>query len=165
MKCTKFLGVLIDETLTWNNHIGSVLKKIFKSTGIISKIRHYTNQNTSKLLYHALVYPYLTYANLAWGNTYPSKLQKLMSVQKKIVRLITFKSYSEHTEPLFKKLNLLNIYKINDYLTSLFIFQFYNMNNMPEIFNNFFKTIIMKFIITILEVPKNYIKPTPELIT
>jgi hypothetical protein len=63
-----------------------------------------------------------------------------MSVQKKIVRLITFKSYSEHTEPLFKKLNLLNIYKINDYMTSLFMFQFYNMNNMPEIFNNFFKT-------------------------
>jgi hypothetical protein len=53
----------------------------------------------------------MTNSNLAWGSTYPSKLQKLMSVQKKIVLLITFKSYSEHTEPIFKKLNILNIYK------------------------------------------------------
>ena len=82
----------------------------------------------------------MTNADLAWGNTYPSKLQKLMSVQKTIVRLITFKSYSEHTEPLFKKINILNIYKINDYLTSLFMFQFYYMNNMPQIFINVFKT-------------------------
>ena len=34
---------------------------------------------------------------------------------------MTFKSYLEHTEPIFCYLKILNIYKINDYLTSLFI--------------------------------------------
>ena len=42
-----------------------------------------------------------------------------MKIQKKIVRLITFKSYIEHTELIFKELKILNIFKINDYLTAL----------------------------------------------
>ena len=95
-----------------------------KSTGIISKIRHFTNLNTLKLVYYALVYPYLRHGNLIWGNTYKKQLQKLMNIQKKIMRLMTFKSYSEHSEPLFNKLYILNIKKINDFLTSLFMFQF-----------------------------------------
>jgi hypothetical protein len=66
--CVKFLGVLIDQELTWKN-ICSVLKNIIKSAGLIAKLRHFTNKNTSKLIYYALVYPYLTYGNLVWGNT------------------------------------------------------------------------------------------------
>jgi hypothetical protein len=97
----KFLGVTLDQKLTWSNHINSVLKSITKSTGMIAKLRHYTSKNTLKLIYYALVYPYLTYGNLVWGNTYPTRLQKLLKIQKKIVRLMCFKSYTDHSEPLF----------------------------------------------------------------
>ena len=38
-----------------------------------------------------------------------------MNIQKKIVRLMTFKSYVEHTELIFKELGILDILKINDY--------------------------------------------------
>ncbi len=62
----KFLGVIIDEGLTWKFHISSVLKNIIKSTGLIAKLRHYTNRNTLKLIYYALAYPYLTYSNIIW---------------------------------------------------------------------------------------------------
>jgi hypothetical protein len=55
---------------------------------MIAKLKHYTNKNTLKLIYYALVYPYLTYGNLVWGNTYRTRLQILLKIQKKIVRLI-----------------------------------------------------------------------------
>lgn len=58
---TTFLGVIIDEHLTWNDHIDSITKKVIKSAGITSKIRHFTNLNTLKPVYYALVYPYLIY--------------------------------------------------------------------------------------------------------
>ena len=75
-----------------------------------------------KLIYYTLVYPYLTYGNLIWGNTYKSRIQKLVNIQKKIVRLMTFKSYFDHSEPIFDELQILiNLYKINDYLTSTYI--------------------------------------------
>ena len=47
-----------------------------------------------------------------------------MNIQKKIVRLMTYKSYSEHTEPIFKDLNILDIFKINDFLTAMFMFRY-----------------------------------------
>ena len=100
----KFLGEILDRELTWKNHINSVVKHIIKSTALIAKLRHYTNKNTLKLIYYALVYPYLTYGNLVWGNTYPTRLQKILNIQKKIIRLISFKSYLEHTDPLFQNL-------------------------------------------------------------
>jgi hypothetical protein len=109
-----------------------------KSTAVISKIRHFTNLNTRKLLYYSLVYPYLTYGNLIWGNTYKKRIQKLINIQKKIIRLITFKSYTEHTEPLFRNLEILNFENINDYLICLFMFRYYYLENLPEVFSNYF---------------------------
>jgi hypothetical protein len=68
VKSTTFLGVVIDECLSWNDHIDSVAKKIVKSAGTIAKIRHFTNLNTQlKLIYYALVYLYLIYGNLIWS--------------------------------------------------------------------------------------------------
>ncbi len=140
VKCTTFLGIIIDECLTWKDHIAKVAKKIIRAAGIIAKIRHFVNRNTLKLIYYALVYPYLIYGNLTWGNTYKSRIQKIMNIQKKIVRLMTFKSYVEHSEPIFKDLNILDIFKINDYLTALFMFRYHHLNNLPDFFKNYFVT-------------------------
>ena len=85
---------------------------------------------------HKASYPYVIYGNLIWGNTYKKRIKKLMNIQKKIVRLMTFKSYFEHTEPIFCDLKILNIYKIHDYLPSLFMFHHY-IKNLPEVFTNY----------------------------
>ena len=92
-----------------------------------------------KLVYYALVYPYLTYGNLIWGNTYKTRVQKLSNVQKKI-RLMTFKSYLEHPEPMFTELGIFNIFQINDNLTAIFMFRYHHLQNLPEIFENYFFT-------------------------
>ena len=59
-----------------------------------------------------------------------------MNLQKKFVRLRTFKSYLEHSEPIFKDLNILDIFKINDYL----MFRYYHLNNLRDFFKNYFVT-------------------------
>ena len=100
VKCTTFLGIIIDECLTWKDHINKIAKLITKASGIITKIIHCMSRNALKLIYYALVYPYL---NLVLGNTYNSRIQKIMNIQKKIVRLMTFNSYLEHTISLFSK--------------------------------------------------------------
>ena len=90
------------------------------------------------LIYYVLVYPHLNYGNLIWGNTYNKQIQMLMNIKKKIVRLMTFNSYMEHTKPIFENLKILNIYKVNDYLTSLFMFRYHYIKNLPEVFINYF---------------------------
>ena len=161
----KFLGVIIDEKLTWKNHISFVHKKTIEAAALIAKLRHYTNKNTLKLIYYALVYPYLTHGNLIWGNTYQTKLQKILNVQKKIVRLISFKSYLEHSNPLFHNLKMLNIFKINDYLCSLFMYRYKYFNNLPVFFNDYTLHRIMKYVIIILEMQTNCMFDTGERTT
>ena len=118
---TTFLGIVVDECLTWNDHLEQISKKIIKSTAVIVRIRHFINLKALKIIYYALVYPCLIYGNVIWDNTYKKRTQKLVNIQKKIIRLMTFNSYFEHTEPIFKELKLLSIYKLNQYLTSLFM--------------------------------------------
>ena len=96
------------------------------------------NLNSLKLTYYSLVYPYLIYGNLIWGNTYKNRLQKMVTIQKNIVRLVKFKSYFEHGIPIFNELKILELQKINLYLTSLFMFGYFNLQNLPEMFENYF---------------------------
>jgi hypothetical protein len=50
---------VIDEFLSWCDHIDLILKKNIICTAVISRIRHFTNLNSLKLIYYALVYSYL----------------------------------------------------------------------------------------------------------
>ena len=77
VKNITFLGIVIDEFLTWRDHIDLISKK--KLSNVQYKL------NSLKLIYYALAYPYLTYGNLIWGNAYKPHIQKLVNIQKKIV--------------------------------------------------------------------------------
>ena len=137
VKETKFLGVIIDEHLNWNQHINYIANKISKSIGIICKARYFLNSNILRTLYNTLIYPYLYYGNIVWANNYPTRLDKVYKLQKKVIRIITHSSYDANSAPLFKKLKLLNLQQINDLCIGQFIFEFYN-NSLPEYFKNFF---------------------------
>ena len=64
-----------------------------------------------------------------------------MRIQKTIVCVMTLKSYLEHTEPIFKELSILDIFKIMTiYITALFMFRYHHLNNLPEVFTNCFAT-------------------------
>ena len=77
---TKFLGVYIDEKLTWKKHIEHVASKISKGLGAMGRIRNIVPSKSLLMLYHALVYPYLTYCNIVWGTACASVLAKLVSL-------------------------------------------------------------------------------------
>ena len=115
---TKFLGVLIDQHLSWKPHIDFVSKKISKSVGIIAKARFYLSSQTLMTLYYSLEYPFLTYCNVAWSSAYCSNLNCIQLLQKRIVRLITKAHHylaNTSTAPLFSQLKVLDIFSISSY--------------------------------------------------
>ena len=61
-------------------------------------------------LISAIVQPHITYCIPIWGSTYPTHLQKVFLLQKKAIRIITNSHFLEHTQPLFKSVNILNLY-------------------------------------------------------
>ena len=63
----KYLGVFLDEKLSWKHHIAYVCSRIARNTGLFTKLRHYMSLAQLKQLYYSLVHPYISYAILAWG--------------------------------------------------------------------------------------------------
>ena len=121
---TRFLSVIISSKLNWNAHIDTVLNKISKTIGIIAKVRHLLPTSATRTLYLCLVEPYISYCNIVWAQSKPTtQLDKILRVQKKYCRLITFADYRAHSEPLFKQLLILNVYKIHIYQLSLFMYK------------------------------------------
>jgi len=106
---SNFFGIEIDQHLTWKNHIQHVTKKIIRTTGLLRRICFYDDQSLLIMLCNGLIYLYLHFGNIVWANNYPTKLDKLFKLQKKILRIITFSSYSAPSLPLFTRLGLLNI--------------------------------------------------------
>ena len=121
---TKFLGVVISSKLNWNAHIDIVANKISKTIGIIAKVRHLLPTSTTRTLYLCLVEPYISYCNIVWAQSKPTiQLDKILRVQKKYCRLIAFADYRAHSEPLFKQLSILSVYKMHIYQLSLFMYK------------------------------------------
>ena len=61
----KYLGVLIDENLSWKYHIAHIASKISKTIGIIASLRHFVPLNTLHHIYISLIQPYLLYGIVA----------------------------------------------------------------------------------------------------
>ena len=86
---TKFLGVYIDQHLTWKTHVNFIAAKISKSVGLLYKAKYYLPSKSLLTLYYALVYPYLTYCNLIWASAYVTNLERIYLLQKRAVRAIS----------------------------------------------------------------------------
>jgi len=122
--CVKFLGVLIDEKLKWNEHVKIAKQKVSRSFYAINRAKHFLPRKHLITLYYSLVYPYLNYGITLWGATYDIYLKNLILIQKKIVRIIAGASYNEHSEPLFKKLKLLKLPDIYRLQISKYVLSF-----------------------------------------
>ena len=86
---TKFLGVIVDEKLSWKEHIHALTNKMSRSLGIIRRVRGLVHQACLLTLYYSLIYPYLIYCNIVWASTYPLNLHSLLITQKKFARIAT----------------------------------------------------------------------------
>ncbi|MCP4484330.1 MAG: reverse transcriptase family protein [Flavobacteriaceae bacterium] len=136
-KYVKFLGILLDEHLSWKYHITELHKKLSKTSGIFFKIRHYIPLQPLISLYHSLFSSFLSYGITAWGLTYGTYLKPLFLLQKKILRCISFQNFIAPSAPIFHSLKIL---KLEDMIHSNVLnFAYKAMNKLsPTCFHNFF---------------------------
>ena len=135
----KFVGVVIDENLTWKNHINYIKNKIAKNVGILKRLKYRLPGKLLNTLYNTLILPYLNYCNIIWANNKSSRLQPLFKLQKRSMRIINNSPYNTHALPLFSKLNQLTIFDLNKLSIATFMFRQYK-NCLPNIFVHYFCT-------------------------
>ena len=74
-----------------------------------------------------------------WGNTFKTSLEKMVLVQKKLIRIITCSPYRAHTGPLLFANRIMTLSDINVYMTGIFMYQWAH-KNIPNIFQKKFHT-------------------------
>ena len=127
---TKFLGIHIDELINFKCHINVLLKKLSKYVGLFFKLRHFLPLSALLTLYRSLFEPHINYCNIVWCNTFPSHLTKLQSLQKKIVRAISWSDFTAPSGPLFYKYGLMRLSDINIYHNACVLYQVVNRSNL-----------------------------------
>jgi hypothetical protein len=135
---TKFLGVHIDECLSWKYHLQHVNKKISRSLWIMKQVKHILPADSMRTLYFTLIHPHITYGILAWGNASKSVLNRTIILQKRAVRLINRATYNSHTEPLFIHVKILKLNDQYEYEVALFMYD-YVTNKLPISFHNVYR--------------------------
>ena len=113
-KSFKFLGIEIDENLSWKYHINKVCLKISRANYIINKVKHSVPKSCLVTLYHSIIHCHINYGLIAWGSAIG--VNRVYKLQKKALRIVNKKYYNYHTEPLFKTNRILTVqdqYKLN----------------------------------------------------
>ena len=123
----KYLGVLIDNHLSWKYDVDYIAVKISKIVGIISRLRHFVPFCTLRSIYQSLILPYLTYGLTAWGQAANTHLNKLLLLQKRALRLMYFLNPRSHAIPSFISSKILPIHLL--YLEAI-------LHSMYDVSNN-----------------------------
>ena len=95
----KFLEVIIDENLTWDDQIKHLENKLLATIVLIKRVKKFIPSSHYLKIYQSLFVSHLTYGISCWGGVYDSKLEKLFKIQERCIRILFGESYSfDHPE-------------------------------------------------------------------
>ena len=81
----------MDSSLSWKYQISSLTKKISRSIGVMYKLKPFLLLSVMKNVYYSLIYLHIIYAIVVWGFAFKTELDKILILQKRVTRLMTFK--------------------------------------------------------------------------
>ena len=123
---TKYLGLTIDDRLSWNSHAHQIIKRLNSQVFLIRKLSKILDLKTVLLTYHANFQGILQYGIALWGNT--ALAEEILLIQKRALRVMTKKPANYHAKKLFVKLGILTIF-------NLFIFELIRISIKANLIN------------------------------
>ena len=84
----KFIGITIDESLSWKQHVSSISSKISRALFAIKQLKFTLPKESLLTLYFSLLHPYITYGILAWGNASTNILLITETLHKRALYII-----------------------------------------------------------------------------
>jgi hypothetical protein len=117
-KDIKFLGLIIENSLTWEGHIEEVIKKLSTACYMLRNIEPFLSTNILKIVSYSYFQSVMTYGLMYWGNS--SSVDRDFRMQKRAVQLMMGHGYRESCWDLFKELGILP--PRSQYIYSLMMF-------------------------------------------
>ena len=86
---TKYLGIYVDDCLNFNKHVDYISGKISKSIGVLYKLKSCLPDYVLRNLYFSMIYPYMLYGVIVWGNSNARNINKITRLQNKFLHLLS----------------------------------------------------------------------------
>lgn len=102
---TKYLGVIIDRNLSWEEHVNNLRTKVSRAIGFLKYSRKFLPQNTLSKMYRGIVEPHFRYCCSVWGCCGVTKLQTLQKLQNRAARIVTKSRFDTPAMALIHNLN------------------------------------------------------------
>ena len=134
----KYLGVFLNDSLTWDAHLNTLIPKLNRAIGLLAKIRHYTPKYLLKTIYYSLFNSHLIYASQIWGQSMSHHLRKLIELQEKALRIINFLPDTAPLKDIYKNSKILKLPEYIALQNALLIKDFFN-EELPKPLNQYFK--------------------------
>ena len=123
VKLVKYLGLMVDDKLVWDQHTDYISSKIIRGIGILKRIRHFISRDSLLLLYYTLIKPYFRYCSCE------SLKDILQTSQNKAARTLAKLRYDEanHYE-LLTEFGWLSVGNLISLDTAIFVYK--EINNL-----------------------------------
>ena len=135
---TRFLGVMIDDKLSWKQHTNMVLSKTRSSLSAITKIANYLNTSCLISLYHSLIESHIRYCASAYVHRQSSILKKIQSVCNRFIRRVFHRGNREKIDDLFKEHRLLRVVDLAKFELCNMMFSCH-IGELPSSLNSLFQ--------------------------
>ena len=137
MDRTKYLSVIIDRSLSWEEHINILRTKVSRAIGFLKYARRFVPQNTLSKMYRGIVEPHFRYCCSVWGCCGATRLQTLQKLQNRAARIVT---KSKFDTPAMALIHNLNWPTVSDIIRSETATTMYKSLNglVPEYLSNLF---------------------------
>jgi hypothetical protein len=97
---TKFLGLIIADSLLWKAHIDHIMSKLNTAYFVIRTIQPIMSTETLRMVYFAYVHSIISFGIIFWRNQPHS--EKIFKLQKRVIRIITHSRMRDSCRELFK---------------------------------------------------------------
>jgi hypothetical protein len=114
----KFLGLIIDNKLSWKGHIEHITPKLNSACYCIRAVKPFVSYNTLKIIYYSYFHSIMAYGLPFWGSCTESI--KIFKLQKKVIRIIMGCKGNQSCRELFTKMRILPL--PSQYIFSLLMF-------------------------------------------
>jgi hypothetical protein len=122
----KFIGLLVDDTLSWEKHINQIASKLSSACYALTPL---LSRNALKMLYFSYAHSFISYGIIFWGTSTNSI--KIFRLQKRILRIMTKSKRTESCRKLFKEMEILPFYSQHIFSLSMYV-----VNNKQSFIKN-----------------------------
>jgi hypothetical protein len=116
----RYLGVVIDNNLTWSDHLDKLCSKLSSALYVLRRLRHISSDETTKAAYFALFEAHIRYGIALWGNSSRTNTNRVLILQKKAVRILAGLGPRESCRTAFKQLKVLTVVSLFILETALY---------------------------------------------